>query len=137
MSALSWSVRERAILTVFVLVCCIYGAYTWVYLPSLAQGERTVDLIRTSVKKLEEQQRVIAKEKRVPEALRDALEARRQTVSSQEVFSGLLSEIEASARAMNFHSPSSSRRSWEPTCISRGLSAASSLTELAEIALTV
>lgn len=101
MSLFAWSVRERTILAVLVLVCCVYGAYTWIYRPSLADEDRLAESVRTTRKKFQEELRVIEKEKRAPQALREALEKRRQKASPQETVSGLLSEIEASARAMN------------------------------------
>ncbi len=93
--------RERAILIVFILVCCVYGVYALIYRPLHLEGQRLQDEIRLARKKLSDQRKAILKERQMPLQLRQGIESRVQKGNNEEVMSGLLAEIESAARGMN------------------------------------
>lgn len=101
MKLLMFTARERAIVVLFVLVCCLYGAYKMVYRPFISQEQQLRDEMRQTRRKLSEQRKIIIKDQQMPQGLRQGIEAIIQSGSNEEVMSGLLAELESAARSMN------------------------------------
>lgn len=101
MNLLNLSTRERTILMLFIVVCCVGAANFLIYQPALREQERLEAAIESAARKAVVQKRLIVREGQMPEVVRQTLEAKIQKAADPEVFSGILSEIENAARAVN------------------------------------
>ena len=101
MSLFSFSAREQKIFIVLLLVCGIFGVYTFVYRPAVIKGEEIDSEISRTRQKLSDQQAVIEKEQQMALVLQDELETVRQKRTNDEEMSSILSDIEAMGSGMN------------------------------------
>lgn len=92
--------RERGILVVLIMICGIYAGYAFVYRPSVVERQRIEENIRHARRKLNEQMKLIRKERLMPVELRESIGAMRQLIAPEEVMSVILSEIETAARGL-------------------------------------
>lgn len=101
MSILRLSIRERTILMFFIIVCGVGAANVFICRPAVRERERLQGAIESAQKRIAEQSRVIARDKQMPDTFRQKLDSKLQKAADPEVFSGILSEIENAARALN------------------------------------
>ena len=97
MSALQFSVREKNIFFLFLVVCGIYGVYAGIYRLSMAKGQEIESDIAQTRTRLVEQAKVIRRARAMAARFDGDLQSMRQTTSNEEAMSLILSEIEAAA----------------------------------------